>query len=236
MSLRAQITGHFVRPAGVPASGGLATGSSPSADLGAPARAPAAPSGASSRANASVAVLTTPHDALALGGALGLAVARRRRAPVVVLCVWSATPGGWPAWRAPAFPAASRLAARLAARGHDARAAGRLAIVRVATHDDAHARQVLAAGGSAPTVLALGGPRTPVLDELLAEQDLVVIGTRGGPGAALTSLALAGLSDPARACACEIPGAHPGRTLAAAGMALLPSVRRALEPAAGELS
>ncbi len=229
MSVLAQLAGHFVRPPGAPASSDRVAGSSPGADLA--ARASARAPGATS-----VAVLTTPHDALALGGALGLAVARSRRASVVVLCVWSARPAAWAGWRAPAFPAASRLAARLAARGHDARATGRLAIVRLAAQDDAQARQVLAAAGPAPTVLALGGPRTPVLDELLGEQDLVVIGTRSGSGAALAALALAGLSDPARACACEVPGAHPGRTLAAAGIALLPSVRRAVAPAAGELS
>ncbi len=194
----------------------------------------AARTSAAAPAPCGVAVLSSAHDALALGGAVGLAVARSVRAPVVVLCVWTDQPASWPAWRAPALPGATRMAQRLAARGHDARPTGRLAIVRL--DDGACARRVLAAAGAAPTVLAIGGPRTPAIDELLADQDLVVVGTRGESVAALTALTFAGLPHPARACACEVPAAHPGRSLAAAGVLLLPSVRRALAPAAGALS
>ena len=196
-----------------------------------PARSHAAPP--------AVAVLAAAADAAALGAALGLALAQRRRAPVVAVCVWSAGRPAVPAWRAPALPAARHLAARLAARGYDARPAGRLAVVRLSGSDDdaaLAARRALAAAGAEPAVLALGGPRTAAFDELLAEQDLVVVGTRRGADPVLTRLAVAGLAGAVRACACEIPAAHPARSLAAAGVVLLPSARRALAGPVAELS
>jgi hypothetical protein len=186
-----------------------------------------------------VAVLAAAGDAPALGAALGLALARRRRAPVVAVCVWSAGQSVLPTWWAPALPAARRLAAGLAARGYDAHPAGRLAVVRLAGSDEdaaVAARRALAAAGAAPAVLALGGPRAAAFDALLAEQDLVVVGTRRGADPVLTQLAVAGLAGAVRACACEIPAAHPARSLAAAGVALLPSARRALAGPVAELS
>lgn len=179
-----------------------------------------------------VALLAPADDAQPLGAALGLAMASRRRAPVAVVCEWTAGSAGGHWWRAPAMPAARRLASSLGARGHDARGAGRLVIVRlpadpvVAALD---ARRAVAAAGSAPTVLALGRPRVAELDELLAEQDLVVVATPSGTDPALRRLALCGLATgAARACACEIPAARVGRAAAASGLALLPSARRPL--------
>jgi len=91
------------------------------------------------------------------------------------------------------------------------------------------ARRATAAAGDAPTVLALGGPRVSAFDELLGDQDLVVVATPSGTDPALARLALAGLaSGAARTCACEVPPPRPARTVAAAGLALLPSARRAL--------
>jgi hypothetical protein len=88
---------------------------------------------------------------------------------------------------------------------------------------------VSAAAGDAPTVLALGGPRVAAFDELLSDQDLVVVATPIGTDPALARLALAGLASGAvRTCACDVPPAHPARTVAAAGLTLLPSARRAL--------
>ncbi|CAA9494034.1 MAG: hypothetical protein AVDCRST_MAG67-1520 [uncultured Solirubrobacteraceae bacterium] len=63
------------------------------------------------------------------------------------------------------------------------------------------------------------------LDELLAAQDLVVVAVARGSDPALARLAIADLE---RGVACEVPPAHPARSLAAAGVALLPSARRAL--------
>ncbi len=82
-----------------------------------------------------------------------------------------------------------------------------------------------AAAGAAPTVLALAGPRAAAFDVLLDDQDLVVVAVAAGSDPALAQLAVAGLQ---RSVVCEVPPAHPGRSLAAAGVALLPSARRLL--------
>lgn len=230
MSVARRVLEHFVIPAGdLPPGAGQALVTREEAS--APARAHPAPP--------AVAVLAAAPDAPALGAALGLALARRRRAPVVAVCVWTAGRAALPVWRAPALPAARRLAAGLAARGYDARPAGRLAVVRLAGSDEdaaVAARRALAAAGAAPAVLALGGPRAAAFDALLAEQDLVVVGTRRGADPVLTRLALAGLAGAVRACACEVPAANPARSFAAAGVALLPSARRALAGPVAELS
>jgi hypothetical protein len=225
MSLRRSIVDHFVAPPPNPATGEDFV----RPDEG-PARACADPA---PRTPAGIALLSPAADAPALANALGLVLARRHRAGVVVVCVWTgdrAVAAG--AWRAPPPPAARRLTATLAARGHDARAAGRLAVVRLpAAPEDAvtHARRVGAAAGWAPVVLALGGPRTALFDELLYEQDLVVVATPRGTDPALARLAVGSLPTAgSRVCVCEIPPAHPARALAAAGLALLPSARRAL--------
>ena len=109
-------------------------------------------------------------------------------------------------------PAASRLAARLQARGLDAVARGRLAWLALPADQLALAARA-AAAVDVPAVIAVTGPRTPATDELLAEQDLVVlvVGSDAQPG--LEALALAGLAG----CAAPVvvhrpldsPGARP---------------------------
>lgn len=90
-------------------------------------------------------------------------------------------------------------------------------------------RRACGAAGSAPTVLALGGPRSAAFDDLLGEQDLVVIAVPSGTDPALARLALDGLArGVARACVCEVGGTQPARALAIAGLTLLASMRRAL--------
>ena len=206
-------------------------------DAVAPAPAYAQPA---ARAPAGVAVLAAAPDAPALGAAVGLLLARLHRAPVVVVCVsGSAGRATGPAWRGPAFPVAGRMACGLSARGHDARAAGRLVTVWLGgSADDAalEARRALAAAGSAPVVLALGGPRTAAFDALLSGQDLVVVGMRSGADPILARLAVDTLDGAVRACACELPAARSARSLAVAGVALLPSARRALAGPLAELS
>jgi hypothetical protein len=224
MSLLRTVIEHFVVPPGDRRPDAAEA-------LGAPGEG-AQGAGLASRTPAGVAVLAAPADAHALGAALGLALAGHRRAPVVVLCVWTAGPAAGPTWGVPALPAARRMAAALCARGHDARAAGRLAVVRLPAQPDeaaAQARRATAAAGSAPSVVALGGPRVAALDALLSEQDLVVVAASSGTDHALARLALAGLqSTTARACVCEVPPARPARAVAAAGLTLLPSARRAI--------
>jgi hypothetical protein len=187
------------------------------------------------RPAAAVAVLAPASDAPALGAALGMALARAGRAPVCVVCVWSPAPAR-SGWRAPPTPAAARLASTLRARGHDAGASGRLVLVALSTGEEEAASQALrvgAAAGSAPTVVVLGGPRAAAFDGLLAMQDLVVVAVASGSDASLARLASAGLE---RALTCALPPADPARALAAAGLVLLPSTRRALAAPVAALS
>ena len=227
MTIGRRIADLFVAPAG---DGGADRVAEPRLP-GEPERGPAT---SSRRPPPAVAVLAPPPDAPALAAALGLALARAHRSPVAVLCLWSPQPAR--GWRAPAMPAAARMVARLTARGHDATAAGRLVLARLAASPDEAARQALrvgAAAGAAPVVLALAGPRAGAFDELLALQDLVVVGVAAGADPALARLATAGL---ARAVTCDIPPADPGRILAAAGLGLLPSTRRAVAAPVAALS
>jgi hypothetical protein len=229
VSVARRLAEHFVVPVGGRAEEFVTTGHAPEQ----------ACAQSAARPPAGVAVVTAAADAPALGAALGLALARLQRAPVAVVCVWSGGLAARPAWRAPALPAARRLAAGLSARGHDARPAGRLVVVRLAgTGPEAalEGRRALVAAGGAPAVLALGGPRCAAFDDLLADQDLVVVASRSGADPVLTRLAVAAFAGGARACACEVPVAHPARSLAVAGVALLPSARRALAAPVAELS
>lgn len=231
MRLARRLAEHFVAPAGDAPADELtcADGRGRRADTtpaGAPpTRACAVPP---PRTPASVALLAAQGDAPALAAGLALALARRERASTAVVCVWSAGGPMRSPLRAPALPAAARLAAVLAGRGHVARASGRLVSVGLAAgpaEAAAEAMRVSAAAGAAPTVLALAGPRAAAFDVLLDDQDLVVVAVAAGSDPALAQLAVAGLQ---RSVVCEVPPAHPGRSLAAAGVALLPSARRLL--------
>ena len=228
MSVARRIVEHFVSPAD-----GRAMRADAAGPVGVPrTRACAVPP---PRTPPVVAVLAPPADAPALGAVLGLALARRERTRVAVVCVWSPAPTR-ALWRAPALPAAIHLAAALAARGHDARGSGRLVVVRLAAQCEEAAAEVLrasAAAGSAPVVLALAGPRAAAFDAVLAAQDLVVVALPPEADPALARLAVAGLE---RGVTCEIPPGHPARSLAAAGLALLPSARRALVAPVAALS
>jgi hypothetical protein len=179
------------------------------------------------RAPAAVAVLAPPADAPALGAALGLALVRAGSVPVCAVCVGSPA-AARAGWRAPPMLAAARLAATLRARGHDATASGRLVVVRLSADAEEAASQALRAGaaaGAAPTVVVLAGARAAAFDELLAMQDLVVVAVARETDPSLAELASAGLE---RALTCAVPPADPARALAAAGLVLLPSTRRAL--------
>jgi hypothetical protein len=85
--------------------------------------------------------------------------------------------------------AARRLAARLDAHGLPARSRGRLAWVALpAAEGAAAARRAVVAG--APAVLAITAPRTAELDDVVAEQDLVILvaAEPDGPLARLAAL------------------------------------------------
>ena len=231
MTIGRRIADLFVAPPGEPRARRGAAAQALTESGPAPAAPPAA---GPRRPPPAVAVLAPPADAPGLAAALGLALARAHRSPLAVLCLWSPQPIR--GWRAPAMPAAARRAAVLTARGHDATAAGRLVLVRLGAAPDAAAAGALRAGataGPAPVVVALAGPRAAAFDELLALQDLVVVGVAAGADPALARLATAGLE---RAVTCDVPPADPGRMLAAAGVALLPSTRRAVATPVAALS
>ncbi len=153
-----------------------------------------------------VAVLARPADAFVVGGAAALAEG------LPLVCVWGAA-GAAPPPRAPALPAAARLARRLGARGHAAWATGRLAVVSAA--DGGEAGRALAAS-PAGAVLVVAVPREPAVDALLRTNDLVLVAAADDEP--LTALALAELEALGVAARTVAVPAGPRRALAAAGL------------------
>jgi hypothetical protein len=199
-----------------------------------PAAGPRRSAASAPRPAPRIALVCAAEDAAALGVAAASILARRHRADCALACVW--VPEGVSRAASEGRPLAGRAARRLAtalvARDVPGTARGRLAIALPAgdpaTAAPAAAR-ALAAAGAAPTVLALGGPREPAFDALLAEQDLVVVATRPSAGGPLAELALAAVADVAtRAVACEVGPTPAGRLLATAGLRIPPALRRAL--------
>src|SRR5688572_148999 len=118
MSLSRRIADHFVAPAGRGIDERLPSAIARRRQADTPPAGPPherACAVTPPRTPVSLALLAPPGDAPALAAGLGLALARRDRAPVAVVCLWAAAPA---ARRAPALPAAARLAATLTARGH----------------------------------------------------------------------------------------------------------------------
>jgi hypothetical protein len=125
-----------------------------------------------------------------------------------------------PTRRGAATPSASRLAARLTARNLPAVARGRLVWLTLPSEPAAVATAVrrTAAVVDGPLVTALAGARPPVLDELVGEHDLAVVGAE--PATPLARATLAALSDRGvRAVACRAPRCGLPRALALAGLA-----------------
>ena len=144
------------------------------------------------------AVLGRPDEAEPVAAAVALVLSqavRARAAIVAVLRAAPAAPGPGGSAAAPPAPGpggtrgARRLAARLGAHGLAARPQGRLVWVRLSA-DEAHVTVRRVAAMGAPVVFAVTAPRTPALDELLAEQDLIVVVTADAEGP-LARLALA---------------------------------------------
>lgn len=162
-----------------------------------------------------VGVVARPVDAAVAGCAVGLVLAR----PAAIVALWGAAA---PKAHAPASLRARRTAARLAARGHTARAAGRLATVALA--DASEAARVAAAAGDLPVVCVVAGPRDPHADAVLAACDRVVI-VGDDPVAQLAHESVAALGVPSRALV--LPDG-PSRALAAGGAALVAPLRAAV--------
>lgn len=183
---------------------------------------------------ASLAVLSSAADGPTAGTALALACG----APVAVVALWSdrsprADSGG--AGHSPhagfALRPARRLAERLAGRGLEAAARGRLVVVALPGEPGAaraEAERARAASGEAPFVLVVAGPRPAGFDALLAAADRLVVVPPPGAPAGLESLAVAAAARVARATGVlRLPPTTPTtRLLAATGLVLPPGLRR----------
>jgi hypothetical protein len=159
-------------------------------------------------------VLGRADDAVPVAAALAGGLREQHRASGALLAVW---PSSAPPRAALGTPAASRLAARLQARGLDAVPRGRLAWLALGPDDLPLAERALSAV-DVPAVLALTGPRTAGTDALLVEQDLVVlvVGADAEPG--LEALALASLAGCPAPVVVQRPLDSPGaRPAAVAG-------------------
>jgi hypothetical protein len=138
----------------------------------------------------SAAVLGRAGEVEPVAAALALALRRESRAKAATVAVVG--PGPPDAVRG-GRAAARRVGGRLEAHGFEAVVRGRLAWVRL-DPDESHfataARRVTLI--AAPAVLAITAPRSVALDEVLAEQDLLVIVTADpeGPLARLVSSGL----------------------------------------------
>ena len=135
---------------------------------------------------ATLGVLVAPAQAAAAGAVLALSAAAAGGSSCALVCRWTGeVADGAPLAAAPAVGAARRLASRLASRGLEAAARGRLVTVRLpAGADEARdaAERAAAAAGEAPTVLVLAGARPPCFDALLGEADrLVVVASADAP-------------------------------------------------------
>lgn len=216
----ARLGGVFLQPAQPPGPAEHATSEQPERD-GVPPAAPAspvaepvdAPGSAASGAAVAVGVLCRPADGALVGAAVALGV----RGGTVLLCLWGARPA---TLRAPGTLGARRLAARLRARGHDARAGGRLVVVAVSAGIDEAARA--AAASDAPAVLAVAGPRDERVDAVLRSQDRV-LAAGDGLVAELAAQGVAADGVPARTLA--LPRAPAARALAASGIVLAAPLR-----------
>ena len=129
-------------------------------------------------------------EAVPVAAALAGGLREQQRAAGALLVTW---PSAAPPRAALGTPAASRLAARLQARGLGAVARGRLAWLALRADEFGFAARATAAVG-VPAVIAVTGPRTAATDALLAEQDLVVLVLGGDAQPGLAALALAGLA------------------------------------------
>jgi hypothetical protein len=184
---------------------------------------PAAPAPlAAVRDGARAAVLGRAGQVEPVAAALALALRDRAHARAAAVAVLGAPDGAGARERPPgaATAAARRLAAQLEQAGGAAVARGRIAwavLPATPVQAAAAARRVAALG--APAVLAVSAPRSAPLDELLADQDLLVIVT-ADPDGPLAALAGAGLAAAPVATVAVAPlPAGPRRALALGGIA-----------------
>jgi hypothetical protein len=182
---------------------------------------------------ATLAVLAAREDAAVSGAAVGLAAAGALRAACAVVCVWDGEADAAAPRSDLAIGAARRLGGRLAARGLLVGVRGRLVTVALPAEGSearAAAERAMAATGDVPVVLVVAGARPAALDPLLAAVDRIVVVPAADAPAGLEDLALCGAARLGRSTAVlRLPpaGSAAGRLLAAAGLALVPSLRAA---------
>ena len=228
MTLRARALEYCVEPR---------TAAPPDAGFLAPVAPPRAPGRVrpATRPPLRAAVLGAATEAVPLGALLANALRSSAGASAAVLALWA--PGSAAPRSGPCGLAASRLAARLTARGLPAAPRGRLAVLTLEDHPVAAAVAAQRAAGAleVPLVTVIAGPRCDVIEGVLAEQDLVVVAC-AEPDGPLARLAVSGCSAAALACAAPPPG--PARWLArsgAAGSRGLPVALRSLVRELGRL-
>jgi hypothetical protein len=156
-------------------------------------------------------VLGGPDAAVPVAAALAGGLREQHRAAGALLAVW---PSPAPPRAALGTPAASRLAARLQARGLEAVARGRLAWLALARDDLALVARAVAAV-DVPAVIAVTGPRTTATDDLFPDQDLVVLVVAADAEPGLEALTLAGLHHVAAPVVVQRPLDSPGARPAA---------------------
>jgi len=157
-------------------------------DRAAPAFSPPAVARDPARFAPRAVVLGRPHDAVPVAAALAGGLREQHRAAGALLAVW---PSPAPPRAALGTPAASRLAARLQARGLAAVARGRLAWLALGPDDLALAARAVAV--DVPATIAITGPRTTVTDDLLDDLDLIVVVVAADAEPGLEALTLSGL-------------------------------------------
>jgi hypothetical protein len=156
-------------------------------------------------------VLGRPDDAVPVAAALAGGLREQHRAAGALCAVW---PSPAPLRAALGTPAATRLAARLQARGLVVVARGRLAWLALGPDDLALAARAVAAV-DVPAVIAITGPRTNATDALLADLDLIVLVVAAGAEPGLEALTLAGLQHCAAPVVVQRPLDSPGARPAA---------------------
>ncbi len=156
-------------------------------------------------------VLGRPHDAVPVAAALAGGLREQHRSAGALLAVW---PSAAPPRAALGTPAATRLAARLQARGLMAVARGRLAWLALGPDDLALAPRAVAAV-EVPAVIAITGPRTMATDDLLEDVDLIVLVVAADAEPGLEALTLAGLQHRSAPVVVQRPLDSPGARPAA---------------------
>jgi hypothetical protein len=156
-------------------------------------------------------VLGRPDDAVPVAAALAGGLREQHRAAGALVAVW---PSPAPPRPALGTPAASRLAARLQARGLVAVARGRLAWLALGPDDLALAARAVAAV-DVPAIIAITGSRTTGTDALLDDLDLIVLVVAADAEPGLEALTLAGLQHCAAPVVVQRPLDSPGARPAA---------------------